>query len=282
MIVTCPNCGARYRLTQPVAPGARMRCAECQHRWTPEDEAPDAVEPGAPSPGDTGIPPGDTAIPPGDTAMPPGDTAIPLGGAEMPLGDAAMPPARPAAARADDPGEAAAAASAAPPAAPPSIDADRHDAVRDPVPADEPAEPPRSRILASLAAIVAGLALAAVAAGLWIGDRLPELASRLPGLAVLADAAPPLPVTLTARGVTASLPSGRAVLEVTGTIVNPTPRALPVPGLAATLSGPAGVALRWTIAPPAPRLPARSQVIYTATVTGFPADATTLTVTALR
>lgn len=35
-IITCPNCGARFRLLrQTNIFGKRFRCAECDHRWTP-------------------------------------------------------------------------------------------------------------------------------------------------------------------------------------------------------------------------------------------------------
>lgn len=40
MIVTCPNCDARYRLSDAVvARRARLKCAACDHRWVPEPEA---------------------------------------------------------------------------------------------------------------------------------------------------------------------------------------------------------------------------------------------------
>lgn len=41
MIVICPNCGTRYKLPDDIAlAGKRMRCAECEHRWMIEAEAP--------------------------------------------------------------------------------------------------------------------------------------------------------------------------------------------------------------------------------------------------
>ncbi|WP_188946233.1 MJ0042-type zinc finger domain-containing protein [Polymorphobacter multimanifer] len=52
VIVICPNCGARYKLNEGLAQaglglgGKRMRCAECDHRWT----LPEAVEPPLPEP----------------------------------------------------------------------------------------------------------------------------------------------------------------------------------------------------------------------------------------
>ena len=42
MIVICPNCGTRYKMPDDmVLAGKRMRCAECEHRWTlpaPEED----------------------------------------------------------------------------------------------------------------------------------------------------------------------------------------------------------------------------------------------------
>ncbi|WP_426169558.1 zinc-ribbon domain-containing protein [Sandarakinorhabdus sp. DWP1-3-1] len=59
MIVTCPNCGARYRLSdEVVARRARLKCAACDQRWVPEPEAetveaapePEPPEPPPPEP----------------------------------------------------------------------------------------------------------------------------------------------------------------------------------------------------------------------------------------
>jgi predicted Zn finger-like uncharacterized protein len=39
VIISCPNCSARYRLAATVIPdNARMRCAACDHHWTVEAE----------------------------------------------------------------------------------------------------------------------------------------------------------------------------------------------------------------------------------------------------
>lgn len=44
MIVVCPNCGARYKLDDSLTLGGkRMRCAECDHRWTLPHEFDDPV-----------------------------------------------------------------------------------------------------------------------------------------------------------------------------------------------------------------------------------------------
>ncbi|KAB7646473.1 zinc-ribbon domain-containing protein [Polymorphobacter fuscus] len=66
MIITCPNCSARYRLAAPpVANHARMRCAACNHRWVPGVDEPEEL----PSIVDM------TASPPPATAAPVAETS---------------------------------------------------------------------------------------------------------------------------------------------------------------------------------------------------------------
>ena len=59
VIISCPNCSARYRIAATAIPDTgRMRCAACGHRWTlePDDDLPGAtpalpqVPPPAPEP----------------------------------------------------------------------------------------------------------------------------------------------------------------------------------------------------------------------------------------
>ena len=39
MIVTCPNCSAQFRLSAAVvARRAKLKCAECAHRWVPDED----------------------------------------------------------------------------------------------------------------------------------------------------------------------------------------------------------------------------------------------------
>ncbi len=228
MIVTCPNCGARYRLQAAPAPGARMRCAECDHRWIAEDDA-EPVTAAAPD----RAPPAET---PPASAAPPAEPASP-------------PPAvepRPDYAAADTP--------------------------------EAPPEPPRPRPLATLAAVIVGAGLLLVAAGLWLGDRAPGMLAQLPGIGEAFARAPAAPLTITVQGHVSDLPPNQQLLEVTGTLTNPTAAPLAVPPLQATLSGPDGVALRWTIPAPVAVLPAGHQTGFTSTVTGFPRDATHLEV----
>lgn len=51
MIVSCPECGARYRLADDAIPveGRAMRCAACKHRWYEMGPDPVAATPPAPA-----------------------------------------------------------------------------------------------------------------------------------------------------------------------------------------------------------------------------------------
>lgn len=227
MIVTCPNCGARYRLAEDVtARGARLKCADCEHRWVPEAE-PDPI----------------AAAP---VVLPPPEPEPPV--------PVPVPPPVP------EPLESATG----------SFD----------VAADD--GPPPSTLFRTIVALVLGLALAIAAAALWV-DRIDP--ARLPGLgplvAPLLDrlTPPAAPLAITIAGTVAELPSGGRVLEVTGRITNQGTVSVVVPPLAARLSGPLAPVRRWTIAPPLARLGPGESATFTSTITGFPADARTLSVT---
>ena len=81
---------------------------------------------------------------------------------------------------------------------------------------------------------------------------------------------------------TTTLPSGRLLVEVRGIIRNSGRGPAAVPDLRATLSGPAGTALRWTIVPRVRRLPPGTETEYSSTVTGFPAEARQVAITPAR
>lgn len=136
--------------------------------------------------------------------------------------------------------------------------------------------PLRPIVLRNVVAVISGLALTVAAAGLWIGPvdfaKLPLVQPLVPHAAL-----PPLQIMLTAT--TTILPSGGRLLEVSGTLSNPGLSSVAIPRLDARLTGPQGVALRWTIALPVARLGPRTQIGFTSTVTGFPASARTLAVT---
>ncbi|MBC7520860.1 MAG: zinc-ribbon domain-containing protein [Sandarakinorhabdus sp.] len=264
VIVTCPQCAARYRLSDEVlARRGRLRCAACQHRWVPEA----AYSP--PEPVDAAV---EAEPPPQPAVAPPRQPRGPVTEADEEAAflavqeqirarwhDAATPvtPARDEGDEADD---------------------EPDDAPEAPVPADPPA--PESAALRTAIAIIAGAALSIAAAGLWIGDR------DLTGLPVIGPAlvqlVPPSPVSISVAGTTTLLPSGKRLLEVNGTIANPGKTNAPIPPLVATLAGPDGVALRWTIATPRAVLPPGQQIAFSSTVTGFPESARTLAVAQAR
>ena len=239
MIVTCPNCAARYRLPDEVlAKKGRLRCAACDHRWVPEMEvAPEPPKRGAVTEAD--------------------EEAAFLAVQEQ------------IRARWHDE------ASPTPVPPPKSTEASIFDE-----PADDETKPQTEsdspRVLRTIVALIAGIALSIAAAGLWIGREdlavLPVIGQALQNLA------PASPVTVLVVGETTLLPSGRHVLEVSGTIANRAKTVAAVPSLAARLSGPQGVALRWTIPAPVASLQPGQQVAFSSTVTGFPTSAQTLTV----
>ena len=236
MIVTCPTCSARYRLSdEAVARGSRLKCGACGERWVPHAE----VEP----------------------PSEPAPVAPPIDAGEHSLGAPAVAVAEPIAA----PKPAFAGPATAPVA-------DEGFAATD----DEEPEP--SHLARNIVALVAGTALAVAAFGLWGGQidtsRIPSLA---PLVTAFAPQASPLKVALT--GVVSPLPSGGQVLEINGTISNTGRSVATVPLLKASLAGAGGPVRRWTISPAAARLGPGEQLSFTSTVTGFPADARTLSVT---
>ncbi|MFZ4688405.1 MAG: zinc-ribbon domain-containing protein [Polymorphobacter sp.] len=242
MIVTCPNCAARYKLSDAVlAQRARLKCAACEHRWVPE-AAPAAS---APSPRRKPVTEADE------------EAAFALVQEQI-------------RARWQD------AATPVTPTAPVQLD-------EAPEPADEAAEPdtddtPPSPSVSPLArtaiAVISGAALAVAAVGLWSNQL--DLA-KVPGAGpLLARLSPPSALQVSVAGATTILPSGGRVLDVSGVIRNPGKRAASVPALSARLAGPGGTALRWTIPAPVTMLPAGQEVVFTSTITGVPADATTL------
>lgn len=240
VIVECPNCQARYRLSEAVlAKGARLKCAACQHRWVPS-AADQKAEPPAP--------------PPKPRVLTEADEEAAFAAVqEQLLSRWSEPP----------PGAAA-------PATPEPVTM-----TADPEPEEEPAAE-SSELARTIVAVIAGLALGVIAAGLWLGRTdlatVPVVGPMLEGI----DARSPL--TLEVKGIVTQLPSSHRVLEVNGTIRNPGDAPATVAPLMATLAGPEGVALRWTIPAPVAVLPPHQQVAFSSTVTGFPATAQTLSV----
>lgn len=278
MIVTCPNCQARYKLSDAVlARGTRLRCAACDHRWVPAIAAPAEAAPAEAAP---------APRPPITEA----DEEAAFAAVQEQI-RARWHDATPVTPEGDERDDSPHGANAASPdvstgatfpagASFPGAttgDYELGDEPRDAPDAADDTPPAPSPLLRSLVAAVAGLALSVVAAGLWVGQvdltAVPLLGPALPQLS------PPSPLKISAKGVVTVLASGRRVLEVTGSIANPGKRPARLRPLAATLSGPAGTALRWTIAAPRETLPPGRQVAFASTVTGFPAEARALAVT---
>lgn len=240
VIVECPNCQARYRLSEAVlAKGARLKCAACQHRWVPT-AAEQTPEPPPP--------------PPKPKVLTEADEEAAFAAVQEQLLSRWSEPA---------PGS-------VPPPVPEPVTI-----TADPEPEDEPVEE-SSGLARTIVAVIAGLALGVIAAGLWLGRT--DLAS-VPGVGPLLegiDARSPL--TLEVKGVVSQLSTSQRVLEVSGTIRNPSDAPATVAALQATLSGPDGVAIRWAIPAPVAVLPPKQQVTFSSTVTGFPVTAQTLSV----
>ena len=268
MIVVCPNCGARYRLSDAaIAKGGRLRCAACDHRWVPEAEVEAPVPVVAPRP-----------------PVPEHDEEAAFAAVQEQMRARWDTPAAASSVVNGLVGEAAAAPVAS------------WAAVRDSEDAAEP-EVFEARaapwVLKTVAAVIAGAALMVAAAGLWIGQfggiagfdtaALPFDVHAVPAAAALLSRTAPVPaLVVSVRGETNRLPSGKRVLEVMGSVRNDGKTVAVVPPLLATLSGPEGTALRWTIAVPARALPPGGEVGFASNVTGFPVGATTLAVRAGR
>ncbi|MEY3269780.1 MAG: hypothetical protein RL480_2540 [Pseudomonadota bacterium] len=135
-------------------------------------------------------------------------------------------------------------------------------------------------LLRTLFAALAGIALSIIAAGLWVGRV--DLSDTPYVGAALARLSPPQTLAISVTGTTTALPSGRLLLEVKGVIRNTGTATADVPDLRASLSGPSGVALRWTIVPQIRRLPPGGKTEYSSTVTGFPPDARSVAISPAR
>ncbi len=262
VIVSCPNCDARYKLSDAVlARGARLKCTACDHRWIPAAPAPpperaattaadeDARFGAAPAPRPEPTPE------PIDTRW--ADDIAPSSGMIAPE----MPPA---------PADANAGATDN------ATDDDADDATDN----AQPDAGHAPALLRTLFAALAGIALSIIAAGLWVGRV--DLSDTPYVGAALARLSPPQTLAISVTGTTTALPSGRLLLEVKGVIRNTGTATADVPDLRASLSGPSGVALRWTIVPQIRRLPAGGKTEYSSTVTGFPPDARSVAISPAR
>ena len=261
MIVSCPNCDARYKLSDAVvARSARLKCAACDHRWVPAAAGPPPV------------------------SSPPLPERVPTTAVGDETASGAAPEQAPEAAPepidtrwADD--VASSGGAIAPDLPPAPVDAadDASDDASDDVQRDAGHAP---ALLRTLVAVLAGIALSIIAVGLWVGRV--DLSDTPYVGAALARPSPAETLAISVTGTTTTLPSGRLLLEVKGVIRNTGATAADVPDLRASLSGPSGVALHWTIAPQIRRLPVGGKTEYSSTVTGFPPDARSVAITPAR
>ena len=244
MIVSCPECGARYKLPDDAIPpeGRAMRCASCKHRWFElgaEDAPPVATGPLASLPLAPSADPARAAARP--AAMP--KRLVPDAAAGEAAGELA--PSHVATA---DPG--------------PVADTGEHDAA--------PAPPART-LLKTIVALLLSAMLCAGAAAMWLPDLPPLDLARVPWLDALIHPPAPPRSQLTVGFTVDRQPvgDGRTVFALTGTLANPTAVAQPVPHLEARLLDAGGrVTYRWPVAVPRASLPAHRALPIEASAVG--------------
>ena len=239
MIVSCPECGAKYRLADDAIPaeGRAMRCASCKHRWFELGPEPEAV----------------VAPPFVLTPEPVEDTSS---RADAIFGQDST--ATPAAPRIDD----------RPPEAMPVVDADD----------DPPRGHPVLKTLFALL-LGAGFSAAAAAMWVPADQLPVLDLSRVPWLAAVIDPpkAPPSPLRLSFRTDPQPVAGGRTLYALAATLSNPTDTAQAVPALEGRLVDASGaVTYRWSIPAPAGVLLPGQQVAFDASALGAPGETVTI------
>ncbi len=274
MILTCPACATQYAVKDGAIPpgGRKVRCASCKHSW---HQDPDGDAPGAAQPDATGIapPPPD----PGETepllADIPDDAASEGMIAEEPQPDVEAVDAA-AEGQSGDQGL----DDYAPP--PEALEVPLYDQPDDdgfasiPAMRDEEDEPRRGGALRWLIGLV--LLVVAAAAAFWFLAP-PELKAR----AGIREAGATELQLMLITSDRQKLASGNELLAISGRIINPTDRELPVPPIKAELRNKTSKALvyQWTIAPPASSLPPRGTASFNSAEIDIPQGGDELTVT---
>ncbi len=287
MILTCPACATQYAVKDGAIPpgGRQVRCASCKHSWHqyPEGGAAPPENAGSEGAGPEGAGPDQRE--PGIAPPPPDPAEVESPLAEVPRYEAAegMIAEEPQ----PDLGQAAAGHAAADHAegldeyAPPAeaLEVPLYDQPEDgfesiPAMRDEEEEPRRGRALGWLIGLV--LLVVAAAAAFWFLAS-PELKARA---GVGQAGATELEVMLITSD-RQKLASGNELLAISGRIINPTDRELPVPAIEAELRNKASKALvyRWTIPPPARSLPPRGTASFNSAEVDIPEGGDELTVT---
>lgn len=282
MILTCPACGTSYVVKDGAIPpqGRQVRCASCKHSWHQDAEAGAVSD--APPPPPPAAPVGDSVAPieeqvatvdeppvaadaqPAEVASVGPETAAIPGFAEPVIEPLPAPLVE-----FEPPAAVDGTIVSRPPAAEPVDEfADWNEAHFGP---DEPASK-LGRRLAILAAIV--VLVAALAAAAWfLAPR--EWMTRAGLSEVSSDSPLKLMVTSQDRQ---KLASGNDLVSLSGRVINPTERTLPIPALQADLRDGAGkLVYSWRIAPPAPQLAPRASASFNAAELGVPPNATSLT-----
>ena len=234
MIVSCPECGARYRLADTAIPadGRAMRCASCKHRWFELGPEPVAI------------------IKLRDIADRPPQSEEPIFPADPPQsGDGHAPAPR------------APAPAVATPQAQGEIEDDNDELRRE------------HPVLKTLLALVLGLGFSAGAAAMWVPD-LPTIdVSSVPWLQRIVAtpaALPGSPLVVRFSVNPQPVPGGRrTVFAVTGSITNPTDEPHQPPQLEGRLVDPGGqIAYRWRIIVPVSVLLPGQQIAFDASALG--------------
>ena len=271
MILTCPECGTQYVVKDGAIPpgGRQVRCASCKHSWHQDSEAePDLVldtvveEPAfetTDEPAPQAEPEFESEPTPAEEAEDPAGYRPLMGSPDPEMADdrlADVPDPASAGGEADRPIEATPVEDEFAPFGPRDYD-----------------EEPRGRRILPLVLLV--LLVAAAAIAFWFLAPS-EWKARL-GIAQ-ADHTP-LTLRLTHQDRQA-LASGNELLAITGRVINPTSRTQSVPPISAQLRKTSGeLVYRWTISPPARRLPPGASATFNSAEVNVPAGADQLTVT---
>jgi len=278
MILTCPACATQYAVKDGAIPpgGRQVRCASCKHSWHQDPEGEAGAPEGGPDAAGTAIAP----PPPSPHEAEPPLADIPeYAAAEGMIAEEPQP----------DPGQDAAGDAVggerhaegldeyAPPAEALEVPLyDQPDDSFESIPAmrDDEDEPRRGRALGWLVGLV--LLVVAAAAAFWFLAS-PELKAR----AGISEAGATELELMLITSDRQKLASGNELLAISGRIINPTDRELPVPPIKAELRNKTSKALvyQWTIPPPARSLPPRGSASFNSAEVDIPQGGDELTVT---
>jgi predicted Zn finger-like uncharacterized protein len=249
MILTCPSCGTQYAVKDGAIPegGRKVRCAACGNSWhqMPEDAAEAESE----------------AVPVPEPAPEPGDPAAPATGFDTVAGEPepiGYEPTEPIA-----PGPELVEAPTAIPVPPPGgewplprgddedWDPDKEIPDAEEIAAAESETAPDRKRTWLMGFIIGLVVVIVIVAGLWLvaPDSLRQT------IGVAGAGATPLQI---APGTPErqKLASGNELVVVSGRVINPSPKAQPVPPIQAQLRDKSGkLVYSWTIAPPTRTLP---------------------------